>query len=211
MEKEEKNIVVTGVGGQGNILASRVISTAAVKSGFSVRGAETLGAAQRGGHVISQIRLGPKAFSPVIPQNSAHVLLALEPVEALRVSHLISPDCLVIVNTKSIMPPGVHVGKEKYPEEEEILQYLKCLTSSVYSFNAVDLATKAGDPRTMNIVMVGALAATTNVPLATDVLRETIKELVPMGTETVNMKAFDLGFETVRKMVEKRSSVRGRA
>lgn len=110
----------------------------------------------------------------------------------------------MIVNTKSIMPPGVHVGKEKYPKEEEILQYLKCLTSSVYSFNAVDLATKAGDPRTVNIVMVGALAATTNVPLAIDVLRETIKELVPKGTETVNMKAFDLGFETLRKMVEKK-------
>ena len=191
------NIIVTGVGGQGNILVSRLISTAAIRSGLHVRGVETLGAAQRGGHVVSHLRIGENIYSPRIPPNRADILVALEPVEGLRLAGLLAEDSVAIVNSKTIPPADVKVGNQNYPDMESVQEIYDRLTKITYLFNATELAIKAGSPVAANIVLLGALAATGTLPMPTDAIKEVIVELVPEGTEDINIQAFDLGFERI--------------
>jgi indolepyruvate ferredoxin oxidoreductase beta subunit len=191
------NIIITGVGGQGNILVSRLISTAAITSGLHVRGVETLGAAQRGGHVVSHLRIGEKIYSPRIPPNRADVLVALEPVEGLRLAEFLAEDSIAIVNSKMIPPADVKVGKEDYPDMESVLEAYDKLTKTTFLFNATDLAIKAGSPVAANVVLLGALAATGTLPMPTNVIKEVLVEHVPKGTEDMNIRAFDLGFEQI--------------
>jgi indolepyruvate ferredoxin oxidoreductase beta subunit len=200
---EELNILIAGVGGQGNLLASEVISWASVKEGFKIRVADIFGAAQRGGAVTSHIRLGKEVCNPVMPQGSANILLGFEPVECLRAANFLRPDCMAIVNTRTIVPSSVTLGQASYPSLDEITALMQELVEKVVMLDAASLAIKAGDAQIVNIVLVGALAGTLATPIRKETFIEAIKNLVPKGTEERNLKAFNLGFEDVQAKLDK--------
>lgn len=190
MKTSECDIVVVGVGGQGVILISNVIGKAALKAGLPVRGAETHGMAQRGGSVISHIRLGCE-FGPMVPAGGADILLALEPAEALRYAHYLSDDGIALVNTKPILPITVTTGQSRYPALEEILALLQRICRDVKTLDATELAAKAGTPQAMNVVMLGALSR--YIPLPEEMLIESLSESIPAKFIEVNRRAFELG------------------
>ncbi|MGP8336950.1 MAG: indolepyruvate oxidoreductase subunit beta [Methanosarcinaceae archaeon] len=192
-DKKKLDLVISGVGGQGAILASDIIGKTAVLEGIPIRAAETHGMAQRGGSVVNHIRLGCELGS-MIPLHGADVLLALEPAEALRYIDFLSGDGVVIVNTELVLPITVTSGGDEYPDVSEIVKILKS-THKVVAFNASELAIKAGHPQTMNIVMVGA--ASKYLPMGKDLLIGCIKEMVPSKTVDINVRAFELGREQV--------------
>ena len=196
---EELNILIAGVGGQGNLLASEIISWASVKEGFNIRVADIFGAAQRGGAVTSHIRLGKEVYNPVMPRGSAHILLGFEPVECLRAAGFLRPDCIAIVNTRTIVPSSVSLGRATYPELNQITTLLKGLVKKIVMLDAASLALKAGDALMVNIVMVGALAGTNCTPIPKETFVDAITNLVPKGTEQKNLTAFNLGFEAVQE------------
>jgi len=192
------SVIVAGVGGQGSILASHILSTAAIQTAQSkgehidVRVGEIYGAAMRGGAVSSHVRIGGTAL--LTREDRGDVILALEPLEGLRVGlKYLSPTGIALVNTRPIVPVDVKLGRAKYPTTEEITAALKELGSEVYSFDATELAIKAGNSRSMNTVMIGALCALKKLPIDEDILLRVITEQVPPKAKEVNVKAFELG------------------
>ncbi len=183
------DIVISGVGGQGAILASDIIGKAAVLEGVPIRAAETHGMAQRGGSVVNHIRLGCELGS-MIPLHGADVLLALEPAEALRYIDYLSDDGVVIVNTQPVFPITVTSGGDEYPDVSEIVGVLKS-AYKVVVFNALELAIEAGHPQAMNVVMVGAVS--NYLPMSEELLIDCIKRMVPPKTVDINVRAFELG------------------
>jgi indolepyruvate ferredoxin oxidoreductase beta subunit len=157
--KESYNLIIAGVGGQGNVLASQLIGQVFIRKGYFVTIGETYGASQRGGAVMSHIRISKrKQLSPLIPKGKADVLMALEPVEAIRV--LIpygSPDVVALVNTRPLYPVDVTAGEASYPEIEEIKGCLENLSRKVYFIDATEKAVQMGLPILGNMIMIGAL------------------------------------------------------
>ncbi len=188
-EQIKLDIVISGVGGQGAILASDIIGKAAVLEGVPIRAAETHGMAQRGGSVVNHIRLGCELGS-MIPLHGADVLLALEPAEALRYIDSLSDDGVVIVNTQPVFPITVTSGGDEYPDVSEIVSVLKS-NHKVVAFNAFELAIEAGHPQAMNVVMVGAVS--NYLPMSEELLIDCIKRMVPPKTVDINVRAFELG------------------
>ncbi len=194
MKTSECDIVVVGVGGQGVILISHIIGTAALKAGYPVRGAETHGMAQRGGSVISHIRLGCE-FGPMVPAGGADILVALEPVEALRYGHYLSTGGIALVNTYPVLPTTVTTGLATYPPLDEILAPLQRICKTVKTLDATKLAAEAGTPQAMNVVMLGALTTfiPRYIPLQEGLLIETLSESIKAKYLEVNKRAFALG------------------
>jgi indolepyruvate ferredoxin oxidoreductase beta subunit len=190
MKTSECDLVVVGVGGQGVILISNVIGKAALKAGQPIRAAETHGMAQRGGSVISHIRLGCE-FGPLVPAGGADILLALEPAEALRYGRYLSEDGIALVNTNPVLPITVTTGQSKYPALEEILAPLRRICRNVKTLDATKLASKAGTSQAMNVVMLGALSR--YIPLQEDLLIESLSESIPAKFLEVNRRAFEFG------------------
>lgn len=190
MRTSECDIVIVGVGGQGVILISDVIGRAAVKAGKPVRGAETHGMAQRGGSVINHTRIGCK-YSPMVSSGGADVLLALEPAEALRFAHFLSPDGVALVNINPILPVTVTTGKASYPSLEDIITPMRAVCKDVKTMDATSLAKRAGTAQAMNVVMLGALAR--YIPLPKELLEDAVREVVPPKYLDINRRAFDLG------------------
>ncbi|WP_135612856.1 indolepyruvate oxidoreductase subunit beta [Methanococcoides sp. AM1] len=185
----EFDLVISGVGGQGTILASDIIGRSAVLEGKGVRAAETHGMAQRGGSVVNHVRIGCKLGS-MIPLKGADCLLALEPVEALRYIDYLSDDGVIIMNTESVYPITVTTGKATYPSIDSIVEKLK-ETHRVIAFNASEKAAEAGSRQAMNVVLVGAVS--NFLPIKTETLLERVKEMVPPKTIDTNVKAFEMG------------------
>jgi indolepyruvate ferredoxin oxidoreductase beta subunit len=158
---------------------------------------ETYGASQRGGPVMSHVRIGGEELGPLVPSRKAHVLLGFEPVETLRVgAKYLNPESSVIMNTRPIYPAEVLAGVLKYPEVEKVIGAVKALCRNFWAINAVELAEKAGSPRVMNIVMLGALAATKLLPFQPEDFKEAINERIQRLKET-NLRAFELGLKAV--------------
>lgn len=199
MPVDEINILIAGVGGQGNVFASRAIGVAALKEGFNVRIGETFGAGQRSGPVTSHVRIGSRVASPLIPEARAHILLALEPAEALRQAKYLSSDTLVILNAHPLVPVEVKVGKGTYPNLDEILNLLGKVCKQVISIDATGLSLRAGHFRTMNVVMVGALASTSRLPIKRNFFKIAIEEISPPDMVKYNLEAFELGAESLSK------------
>jgi indolepyruvate ferredoxin oxidoreductase beta subunit len=198
---EELNVVVAGVGGQGSILLSHIIGNAAIKEGYSVRVAETYGASMRGGAVLGQIRIGTAVLGPLILDDNADILVGLEPMESLRVGvKYLAPHGMATVNIRPLRSMDVNVGKATYPSVNKIIESLGKLCKKVISIDATELAEKAGSSRTLNIVMLGALAATGKLPISIETLRKTLKEHVPKGTEDMNLRAFKLGYDAIQRV-----------
>jgi indolepyruvate ferredoxin oxidoreductase beta subunit len=190
MKTSECDLVIVGVGGQGVILISDVIGRAAVLAGKPVCGAETHGMAQRGGSVINHTRIGCR-FSPMVSSGGATVLVALEPGEALRYAQFVSPDGVMLVNTKPILPGTVTCGLERYPPMPEILSALKAHCQNVAAIDASALAAKAGSAQAMNVVMLGALSGC--IPLPEEAILEALSLVVPQRFLEANKRAFALG------------------
>ncbi|MCK4369389.1 MAG: indolepyruvate ferredoxin oxidoreductase subunit beta [Dehalococcoidales bacterium] len=200
---KEFNVLITGVGGQGVILLSELLGKSAVKDGLKVRGSEILGMAVRGGSVTSIIRIGDEVYGPLIPLGKCHALVGMEPSEALRnIAHL-SKSSLVILNTAVTIPFTVSVGESSYPSLEEILGQLSKASGRIIKLDAAQLAQEAGSRLTTNIVMLGALFGSEQLPIKIATIKESIRERFPAKVAPVNIKAFDLGYEACRQALKK--------
>jgi len=197
----EFNILITGVGGQGVILMSELLGKAAVADKLNVRGSEILGMAVRGGSVTSAIRIGEDVYGPLIPTGKCHALVGMEPSETLRNISYLSKSSLVIVNTAITIPFTVSIGESSYPSPEEILKQLDKASGKIVQLDAAKLAQEAGNHLATNVVMLGALFGTDQLPIKIATIKETIEERFPAKLAPVNMKAFDLGYEACRQAV----------
>jgi len=186
------DLLVTGVGGQGVVLASDIIGETAVLAGYDVKKTDTLGMAQRGGAVVSHVRIAEKVWSPIIRDGSVDLILAFEKLEAARWAHYLKPGGIVIVNDYIQPPLSVGLGAEAYPTQEEIEAILKARTSHVYFIDANALATeKTGNVRTANILMLGCMSVF--APLDRETWERSIRERMPARLVDINLAAFEAG------------------
>jgi indolepyruvate ferredoxin oxidoreductase beta subunit len=194
-EKESKNLIITGVGGQGNVLSSQILGQALVGKGYFVTIGETYGASQRGGSVMSHIRLSSlKQLSPLIPQGKADVVLGLEPVEALRVlTGYGYRDTVVITNTRPIYPVDVTSGDERYPEMEELETALRNLSRKLHLIPATERALEMGSPILGNMIMIGALLELNLLPLTAAEFSQTLKQNFQGKRLESNLQALETG------------------
>jgi indolepyruvate ferredoxin oxidoreductase beta subunit len=199
---KEFNILITGVGGQGVILMSELLGRAAVADGLRVRGSEILGMAVRGGSVTSSIRIGEDVYGPLIPTGKCQALVGMEPSEALRNISYLSKSSLVLLNTAVTAPFTVFIGESSYPSLETILEKLGKASGRIVQLDAAKTAQEAGSRLTTNIVMLGALFGTEQLPIKIATIKETIRERFPAKLAPVNIKAFDLGYEICQQAVK---------
>jgi indolepyruvate ferredoxin oxidoreductase beta subunit len=199
--EEPLNIIITGVGGQGNVIASQILGSAAVEDGFCVSIGETYGAAQRGGAVMSHVRLFKQnEYGSLIPQGGAHIILGFEPIECLRtLGSFGNKKTKVIVNPRPIYPIDVLAGMAKYPAVDDILRVIKELVSSIHVVEATELAKEAGDSIMQNVVMVGCLAGSGFTPVKIESVREVINMIFAEKRPEANLKAFELGVKAIRE------------
>jgi indolepyruvate ferredoxin oxidoreductase beta subunit len=198
---KECNIVLAGVGGQGTLLAAEVLGTAAMKEGLNVRVSEIHGMAQRGGAVVSNVRIGDTVLAPTVLEGRADVLLSFEPLETLRNLRFASEKTLVIMSDERISPTELAAKMKKYPSMKEIMEKIHRFTRKVVVVETRELAKEAGNVLTQNIVLVGALAASGKMPVKAESIKEALRELVPAKYVEVNLKAFDLGFEKAKMQI----------
>lgn len=192
MNPSSMDIVIAGVGGQGTVLASRVLAQAALEAGLSAKTSETIGMAQREGTVQSHVRIGKDDFGPVIGTGQADVLLAFEPAEAVRALGLLKPGGLLMVNDYPIRPVTVTLGTSAY-QTEAILDYLKNTPFQLKVVRAFDTAIAAGSFKAVNTVMLGALAATGRLPFSRSAVLKVLLEVVPAKAREINERGFELG------------------
>lgn len=201
LPKDPYNIIITGVGGQGNVMASRMFSNMLVQQGFYVTIGETFGASQRGGSVMSHIRVSSEStWSPQIPKGRADVVVTLEPIEAIRVlARYGNPQAKVLTNTRAIYPSGVIAGNLSYPSLDKIKEMLKNLAARAWFIDATDEAVKLGNSILGNIIMIGALSAVGDLPVGRDDFTAALSRTLPAEKMADNLKAFDLGVEMMKQ------------
>lgn len=190
MNKETTNIILVGVGGQGIILASEVISEVGLKAGYDVRKSEVHGMAQRGGSVSSHVRIGPSVKSPLIERGAAKYMLAFEKVEGLRASDYLADGATIILNDAEIIPPNVSLGQATYPDHAE--EHIRTLGFNVVMVDAHALAEKAGMAKAANVVLLASLASFLDIPQ--ELWEEVIRGRVPSRFIDQNIEAFRLGY-----------------
>jgi indolepyruvate ferredoxin oxidoreductase beta subunit len=196
---DEFSIVLAGVGGQGTVLAAEILGAAAVKDDLNVRVSEIHGMAQRGGAVTSNVRIGPKVLSSTVLEGQADVLLGFEPLETIRNLKSVSEKTLVIMSDERIPPTELAVKRIEYPHVEEIEKKIRPFTNKLIIVRTKALVREAGSILTLNVILLGALAATGKLPIKTDSLREALRELVPAKHLQRNLNAFELGFNYVKQ------------
>lgn len=189
------DILVTGAGGQGIILASDIIGETAIAAGYDVKKTDTLGMAQRGGSVISHLRIARKVWSPLIGQGGVDLLISLEKLEAARWASYLREGGIAIVNDHALPPLSVSLGNARYPSDEEILSILKQHTDSVHFIPATRRARELGNVRTLNVFMLGC--ASRFMPFTVKLWKERIAERLPEHVRQINLTAFDLGRKEV--------------
>ena len=199
LKKNPTNIIITGVGGQGNVMASRVLAGMLVNAGFVVTIGETFGMSQRGGSVMSHLRVSSTSvLSPQIPQGRGDIVIALEPVEALRVlTKYGNPDVAVLTNSRMVYPMGVITGEFTYPTIEEVKSMFEKISAKNWIIDATSVAVELGNPVLSNIVMIGALAGTSLLPIDRRAFEKEITKSIPAGKREVNLKAFDAGAQMI--------------
>jgi indolepyruvate ferredoxin oxidoreductase beta subunit len=185
------DVLMVGVGGQGTILASRVLAQAAQTAGYDIKVSEIHGMAQRGGSVVTQIRLGEKVYSPLIVKGGADILLAFEKLEALRLLPYLKKDGVLIVNDQAIEPVPVLVGAAEYPPN--IPEYLRETVPGTLVFDATEIAVRCGTAKAANVVLLGAMAR--RLPIERAIWEKALAERVPAKLLEVNKAAFAAGYE----------------
>ena len=189
------NIIISGVGGQGNILASDLISRAFCEDGYLVSVGETYGATQRGGSVTSHVRLSRRrSYGPLIPRHDAHVIIGFEPLEVYRIIREYGHESVrVIMNDRPVYPLDTLRKKSEYPDPGRLISWIDSRAGEVVIVRGTELAQKAGSPRAQNVVMVGAFAGLNWVPLPKDLFRRALEETFSGDKLAINQKAFELG------------------
>ena len=201
LPKDPYNIIITGVGGQGNVMASRVFSNMLVHKGFFVTIGETFGASQRGGSGMSHLRVSSESsWSPQVPKGKADVVATLEPIEAIRVlAGYGNPAVKVLTNTRAVYPAGVIAGRLSYPSLDEIKETLRKLSARAWFIDATDEAVKLGNAILGNIIMIGALSAVGDLPVGRDDFEAALSRTLPAEKMADNLTAFDLGVELMKQ------------
>ncbi|MFC1802434.1 indolepyruvate oxidoreductase subunit beta [Thermoproteota archaeon] len=194
-------IVVAGVGGQGTLLASRLLAVAAIKSGLPVKIGETYGMAQRGGPVMGHIQIGGNPNNPQIRKGEADIIIGFEPAEAVRrgVTYL-KEGGLALINTRVTAPVEVVSGMVPYPDIKKMIGLLRKVTDNIHEFNATGIAEEAGDPITTNVVMLGAAVQSGLLPYSEKTVVNTLKENLRPQFFELNMRAFELGKKAYNKL-----------
>ena len=194
---EPFNLVVCGVGGQGNILISRLIGRILTAQGYTVSIGETFGAAQRGGSVFSSIRISKKHLqSPLIPKGQANIILSLEPMEALRqMKFLGNSEVRVLSNTKIVQPADVLAGRTAYPDLAELESAIAALSAQAWFVPATDIALDLGSAIVTNIVMLGALVGSKTMPISLEQAEDEVRATIPDSQIELNLEALKKGYQ----------------
>ena len=193
------NLIIAGVGGQGNVLASRVVGNMLSRKGLTVTIGETFGGTQRGGSVMSHLRISAEsAYSPLIPKGKAHMVIGLEPTDTLRVLGTYgNPDVKTICNMRPIHPVQVISGELSYPDLEDAKGWIRELSSDAWFLDATDVAMEMGAAILGNIILIGALAGLNELPMDKDSFEKAISMTFSGDKVAVNLKAFDKGIEMI--------------
>jgi indolepyruvate ferredoxin oxidoreductase beta subunit len=190
MEERVTNVLLSGVGGQGTILASDILCTVFHEMGYDVKKSEVHGMAQRGGDVTTHFRFGKKVYSPLIKYGEVDYLVSMELLEGLRYINWLKKEGKVLLNLQEIFPPAVNLGKMKYPEDI-VGQFKKFFNGRVYPVQGLDLAMECGDARTTNIVILGAFS--TFFDFSEEVWERNLLSHLPPKIHELNLKAFRAG------------------
>ena len=185
-----KSVMIVGVGGQGTLLASRILGAALVSDGYDVKVSEVHGMSQRGGSVVTYVRYGEKVYSPVVTPGEADLILAFEQLEAARWIPYLKKGGKLVVNTQSIDPMPVITGAMTYPDG--IIKKLTAMDIDVTAVDALRLAEEAGSVKAVNVVLIGVMAR--RMDLDESVWLNAIREIVPEKFIEMNLKAFTLGY-----------------
>jgi len=194
------NVIITGVGGQGNVMASRIVGNMLSRKGLSVTIGETFGASQRGGSVMSHLRISTgSSWSPQIPNGKCHLIISLEPTEAMRVLATYgNPNVKVLCNTRPIHAIGVISGDQQYPDLDEIASWVAELSEAFWFLDATEKAMELGNPILGNIMMIGAAAGIGVLPLDRKDFKAALAENLSADKQGLNLKAYDLGVGMVQ-------------
>ena len=194
------NVIITGVGGQGNVMASRIVGNMLCRKGLNVTIGETFGASQRGGSVMSHLRISTgSSWSPQIPNGKCHLIISLEPTEAIRVLATYgNPNVKVLCNTRPIHAIGVISGDQQYPDLDEITAWVAELSEASWFLDATEKAMDLGNPILGNIMMIGAAAGIGVLPLYRKDFEAAVAENLSADKQELNLKAYDLGVGTVQ-------------
>lgn len=184
-----KNIMIVGVGGQGTLLASRILGNAVISEGYDVKVSEVHGMSQRGGSVVTYVKYGDKVFSPIIDRGEADMILAFEKLEAARALPYLKDGGTVILNDREIAPMPVITGAAEYPDG---LVADIAAKAKVIAIDALSLSLEAGSAKAVNVVLIGVLARSSDI--SKEVWIQTIKDTVPAKFLELNLKAFELGY-----------------
>ncbi|MBE6834968.1 MAG: indolepyruvate oxidoreductase subunit beta [Ruminococcaceae bacterium] len=187
---QTKSVMIVGVGGQGTLLASRLLGAALLNSGFEVKVSEVHGMSQRGGSVVTYVKYGDEVSSPIVGPGEADLILAFEQLEAARWLPYLKKDGNIIANTQKIDPMPVVIGTAVYPDG--VLEAIEKTGVKLTSIDALSLAVEAGSPKAVNVVLIGVMASKMDLPKETWI--EAIKQTVPEKFLEMNLKAFELGY-----------------
>jgi indolepyruvate ferredoxin oxidoreductase beta subunit len=190
------DMLIVGVGGQGVVLASDIIGEAALAAGYDVKKTDTLGMAQRGGSVVSHLRMAPRVWSPLAREGQVDIILAFEKLEAARWGSYLRPGGIALVNNQASLPLAVSLGKERYPADKEIIDLLKRRMGKVYFIEGTSRARELGNVRTLNMFMLGCVS--NFMPLKVSTWKDSISEQLPVHIREINMAAFALGRKEIR-------------
>ncbi len=192
---KNQNLLIVGVGGQGVILASNILSEAALADGYDVKKTDTLGMAQRGGSVISHVRLADKVFSPLTKQGEADIIVAFEKLEAARWSQYLRPGGLAIINNLSLPPLSVSLGFHQYPSDGEIVHILKQRTDNIHLIDGSRCEAELGSARLLNTFMLGYTSIF--LPVKVQTFGDTMSRHLPARILQINLDAFERGRKEV--------------
>ncbi len=184
------DVLIVGVGGQGTLLASRILGNLAIGLGYDVKLSEVHGMAQRGGSVVTHVRFGDKVYAPVIDEGGADIILAFEKLEALRWCGRLKKNGSMFINTQEILPMPVITGAQQYPADIE--KRLGELVPKAVFVDALSLAEQAGSPKALNVVLLGVLAK--HMDIDKQAFLDAIQKTVPTKTLEVNLAAFEKGY-----------------
>lgn len=189
-----KSIMIVGVGGQGTLLASRLLGAALISVGYDVKVSEVHGMSQRGGSVVTYVKYGDKVDSPIVQKGQADLILAFEQLEAARWLPFLKTDGTIIANTQQIDPMPVVTGVATYPDG--VLDAIRKTGVKLRDVDALSLAVEAGSAKAVNVVLIGVMAAHMDIDRA--VWEQAIRETVPAKFLEMNLKAFDLGYQNAQ-------------
>lgn len=191
---ETKSIMIVGVGGQGTLLASRLLGAALLSENYDVKVSEVHGMSQRGGSVVTYVKYGEEVFSPIVREGQADFILAFEQLEAARWLPFLKKGGTMIANSQKIDPMPVVIGNAQYPDG--VLDAIRATGADLVEADALALAVEAGSPKAVNVVLIGVMAARMDLPY--EVWEKAILETVPEKFLEMNLKAFKLGFESAK-------------